>query len=59
MERFYGELAAGRPADEALRRAQLALLGRADTAHPSYWAAFQLHGAAGAAGRSGRGRPSP
>ena len=45
MERFYGELAAGRPADDALRTAQLALLARPDTAHPSYWAAFQLHGA--------------
>lgn len=59
MERFYGELAAGRPADDALRRAQLALLGRADTAHPSYWAAFQLHGAAEGAVRADRGRSTP
>ncbi len=45
MEQVYRELAAGRSADEALRAAQLALLARAATAHPSAWAAFQLHGA--------------
>ena len=48
MERFYRELAGGRSADEALRIAQLSLLERAETAHPGFWAAFQLHGAAGA-----------
>jgi CHAT domain-containing protein len=52
MTRFYGYLKAGRPKDEALRRAQIDLIrgGRsasgaaAPIAHPFHWAAFQLIG---------------
>ena len=56
MLRFYAELAAGRPKDLALRRAQLALLrgpirvrrqGREvveDASHLYHWAAFELFG---------------
>lgn len=44
MERFYRELGAGTAKDEALRRAQLALLADPDTAHPFHWAAFRLVG---------------
>jgi CHAT domain-containing protein len=41
--RFYGELANGRVSrGEALRRAQLELLGDAATRHPYYWAPFVL-----------------
>jgi CHAT domain-containing protein len=36
---------------EALRRAQLALAGEKDTAHPFYWAAFTLVGDGGAPAR--------
>ena len=36
---------------EALRRAQLALAGQKDTAHPFYWAAFTLVGDGGAPAR--------
>ena len=44
MPRFYRELLAGRETDEALRRAQLALLDGADGAarEPVNWAAFQV-----------------
>jgi CHAT domain-containing protein/Tfp pilus assembly protein PilF len=42
MERFYKELAAGRPEAEALALSQRASLGRAQTAHPFYWAGFTL-----------------
>lgn len=45
MERFYVELRRGTAKDEALRRAQLSLLGgEARTAHPHHWAAFRLIG---------------
>lgn len=56
MRRFYAEKAGGMGKDEALRRAQLALLatpleieapgGRLslDASHPFYWAGFQLYG---------------
>jgi CHAT domain-containing protein len=44
MERFYRRLAEGEPRDEALRAAQLDLLGDPRHRHPYYWAAFQLHG---------------
>lgn len=42
MERFYRELAAGRPEVEALAVAQRAAAGNAQTAHPFYWAGFTL-----------------
>jgi CHAT domain-containing protein/Tfp pilus assembly protein PilF len=42
MERFYGELAAGRPEAEALALAQRAAAHDAGTAHPFYWAGFTL-----------------
>jgi CHAT domain-containing protein len=53
MERFYGYLKTGRSKDAALRHAQLDLIrGRTPgsghapprTAHPFYWAGFQLSG---------------
>ncbi len=57
MTRFYGYLKTGRSKDAALRQAQLDLIrggaghrepnaqaGKADAAHPFYWAAFQLNG---------------
>lgn len=45
MRRFYGHLKTGRSKDEALRAAQIgAIRGRGRAAHPSRWAAFQLHG---------------
>lgn len=57
MERFYRELKAGAPKDEALRAAQVEMIrgpirvrdddGRPvelDASAPYYWAAFQLHG---------------
>lgn len=47
MKRFYAGLAEGLPKDEALRRAQCALIrqaGAAGFSHPWYWAAFQLYG---------------
>ncbi len=47
MVRFYGHLCLGRSKDEALRAAQLELLGGAigpETTAPYYWAAFQLSG---------------
>jgi CHAT domain-containing protein len=43
MRRFYRELRAGRPKDEALRRAQVALL-RGRWRDPYFWAGFQIHG---------------
>lgn len=45
VERFYRGLRSGLPAAEALRRAQVAVKLEARTAHPFYWASFQLHGA--------------
>jgi CHAT domain-containing protein len=42
MERFYAELAAGRPKAQALRAAQLATQKRYP--HPALWAAFALVG---------------
>jgi len=42
MERFYKELAAGRPEAEALALAQRAAVRDAGTAHPFYWAGFTL-----------------
>ncbi len=48
MERFYGHLKSGLALDEALRRAQVDLIRSTepglDTAHPFFWAAFQLNG---------------
>lgn len=44
MVAYYQALAAGRGRAEALRDVQLAMLGRADTAHPYYWAGFILAG---------------
>lgn len=46
MERFYAQLARGIPKDEALRRAQVELLGEKGGrwAHPYHWAAFELAG---------------
>ena len=43
MERFYEALRTG-PARDALRAAQLAVLGEPRTAHPFFWAAFILVG---------------
>lgn len=44
MQRFYAGLARGLDKDEALRRAQLALLRQPETSPPFYWAAHQLIG---------------
>ena len=51
MKRFYQQLRAGKPKDEALRSAQLDLIGTSastsaydDLSHPAHWAAFQLIG---------------
>jgi CHAT domain-containing protein len=44
MSRFYHHLFDGVPKDEALRRAQTALLRNPATSHPFHWAAFQLFG---------------
>ena len=44
MQRFYAGLAGGLDKDEALRRAQLALLHEPETSHPFHWAAHQLVG---------------
>jgi CHAT domain-containing protein len=44
MTRFYRELRAGRSKDEALRRAQVALLRDRRWRDPYHWAAFQLQG---------------
>lgn len=45
MQRFYENIKAGAPKDEALRRAQVATSREAGHSHPYYWAAFQLSGA--------------
>jgi CHAT domain-containing protein len=45
MAAFYRHLRSGSPKDEALRRAQLELLGDPATAHPYHWAAFEVVGA--------------
>lgn len=45
MGHFYDGLARGRATAEALRQAQLALLGSDDYRRPYYWGAFQLAGA--------------
>ncbi len=42
MRRFYEELRAGRPVNQALRTAQLAI--KAEMGHPYYWAPFILTG---------------
>ncbi len=42
MERFYTELAAGRPEPEALALAQRAAARNPATAHPFFWAGFSL-----------------
>lgn len=47
MVDFHRHLAAGTEAAEALRLAQMAILGSGDHSHPSRWAAFALHGAGG------------
>lgn len=44
VERLYRGIRDGLGPAEALRRAQLAALRRRATAHPFYWAAFQLDG---------------
>ena len=44
MERFYRELAAGRPEAEALAATQRAALRNSATADPFYWAGFTLSG---------------
>ena len=44
MERFYTELAAGRPEAEALALAQRQALRNPATADPFYWAGFTLSG---------------
>lgn len=41
---FYKSLANGKTKAEALRKAQLALLGKPATRHPYYWAPFVLSG---------------
>lgn len=49
MESFYRSLLAhGRPRDEALAEARLALMRNRETRSPFYWAPFVLVGAAGA-----------
>ena len=44
MERFYAELADGKPRAAALAAAQNHLRQSTPFAHPYYWAAFTLHG---------------
>jgi CHAT domain-containing protein len=45
MKDFYGHLRNGRTKDEALRAAQVdQIRGKPGSAHPFYWAAFQLTG---------------
>jgi CHAT domain-containing protein len=44
MKRFYSNLKAGKPKDEALRLSQVDLLQSPETASPIFWAAFQLNG---------------
>ena len=42
IDRFYAELAAGRSRAEALRTAQLELIGDETFSHPAFWSAFLL-----------------
>jgi CHAT domain-containing protein len=44
VERLYQGIRSGLSTAEALRRAQLSLMRDPATAHPFYWASFQLHG---------------
>lgn len=44
MRAFYRQWRTGQAVAEALRRAQLELLGNPETAHPALWAAFRLTG---------------
>lgn len=44
MTRFYGDLANGQNAQDAMRDAQRAVLANPATAHPYYWAPFNLIG---------------
>ncbi|MDI1451540.1 CHAT domain-containing protein [Polyangium sp. 6x1] len=44
MEAYYDKLWAGCGRGEALRQAQLEMLGRPDRAHPYYWASFIISG---------------
>ena len=45
MQRFYEYLRSGKPKDEALRAAQIdQIRGKSGSAHPFYWAAFELTG---------------
>ncbi|MDC3959074.1 CHAT domain-containing protein [Polyangium jinanense] len=44
MEAYYDKLLAGEGRVEALRRAQLEMLGHPDLAHPYYWACFIASG---------------
>jgi len=46
MEGFYRRLLDGQPASEALRQAQLEMLGREEYKSPYYWAGFTLVGEA-------------
>jgi CHAT domain-containing protein len=45
MKQFYVRLTTGNDTASSMRFAQLALASNAVSAHPYYWAAFQLHGA--------------
>jgi len=45
MKRFYSYLRGGKPKDEALRAAQIdQIREKSGSAHPFYWAAFELFG---------------
>ena len=44
VEKFYTDLAAGRPAAEALAEAQRAIMSNPVTSHPFYWAGFTMSG---------------
>jgi CHAT domain-containing protein len=44
MKEFYQRRKGGEPADEALRTAQLEMLGRPRWRSPYFWAAFTLSG---------------
>lgn len=44
IEKFYAHLLAGSTAADALREAQLAMLGNAKYSDPHFWAAFRLTG---------------
>ena len=48
MRRFYSDLKAGVPKDEALRQAKLAVSKEPRWRHPYYWAPFVLQGDSGA-----------